>query len=173
MDWTSGQLMKTRTDWEPAARDVGGSLASVAYVGSAIGGPNCPAGADTGELFFAVFRSDFGASQFPVVRWERRGNVRDLEQVDITRRPKRSIHEGLAILRKMREESLAKDQDKLERDWLAKHRQQYAGQWIALLGDRLISHSTNPRDVFAAARAAGVRALVLRVEDSELRFAGW
>jgi Family of unknown function (DUF5678) len=73
----------------------------------------------------------------------------------------------------MQEQSAAKDQENMERDWLAKHRREYAGQWIALLGDRLISHSPNASDVFSAARAAGVKALVLRVEDKDLRFAGW
>jgi hypothetical protein len=73
----------------------------------------------------------------------------------------------------MQQELALKDRDQLERDWLAAHRGEYAGQWIALLGDQLISHSRSAKEVFLAARAAGGPALVLRVDDNELRFAGW
>ena len=167
MDWSSGQLLESRTVWGPEARGSARPLASVAYVGSPIGGSGLPGGAETGGFFVAVYLPPFGSSEHPVVRLD------FLEGHGQTRRTKRSISEGLAILREMQEQSAAKDQEKLERDWLAKHRREYAGQWIALLGDRLISHSMNASDVFSAARAAGVKALVLRVEDSELRFAGW
>jgi hypothetical protein len=35
--------------------------------------------------------------------------------------------------------------------WIAEHRQEYAGQWVALHGDRLLSHSTDAREIFAKA----------------------
>ena len=35
--------------------------------------------------------------------------------------------------------------------WIAEHLQEYAGQWVALHGDRLLSHSTDAREVFATA----------------------
>lgn len=174
MNWPTGQLTTSRSDEESAAQEAGSALSSVAYVGSAIGGPGSPSVAATGKAFFTVFRSDLeGATQQHIMSWEWWGNVPDFDKPTSAPRPKRSIPEGLAILRMMREQSSAKDQEKLEREWLAKHRSEYAGQWIALLGDRLISHSANASDVFSAARAAGVKALVLRVDDSELRFAGW
>lgn len=52
-----------------------------------------------------------------------------------------------------------------ERKWLDEHRDEYAGQWVALKGDYLIHHSTNAKEVFAAADALGpFEALVVLVE---------
>lgn len=39
--------------------------------------------------------------------------------------------------------------------WIKEHRQEYAGQWVALDGDRLLSHGMNAKEVFAAARQTG------------------
>ncbi len=44
---------------------------------------------------------------------------------------------------------------KQEHQWLKEHRHEYAGQWVALKGDQLISHGPNAKEVFAIARAAG------------------
>jgi hypothetical protein len=59
--------------------------------------------------------------------------------------------------------------------WLAKHRQRYAGQWVALNGDRLLSHGTNAREVLRAARQSKAKlTLVAHVEPADaLPFAGW
>lgn len=59
--------------------------------------------------------------------------------------------------------------------WLKEHKHEYRGQWVALDGDRLISHGTNAREVSEAARAAGVEIPFLtRIEpDEELPFGGW
>jgi uncharacterized protein DUF5678 len=52
-----------------------------------------------------------------------------------------------------------------EAAWLEQHREEYAGQWVALDGDRLIAASTNAKDALAAAQAAGLAdALIVRVE---------
>lgn len=52
-----------------------------------------------------------------------------------------------------------------DRQWLADHRADYAGQWVALWYGQLIRHSTNAKEVFAAADAAGhPDALVVFVE---------
>jgi len=64
---------------------------------------------------------------------------------------------------------------RLEIKWIAEHRKEYAGQWIALDGNRLLSHGTNAREVFAVARNSGVEAPFfahLEAED-ELQFGGW
>lgn len=59
--------------------------------------------------------------------------------------------------------------------WLEKHRDEYAGQWVALDGERLVAASASAKDVLAAAKAAGVAdALIVRVESRDaLPFAGF
>ena len=37
--------------------------------------------------------------------------------------------------------------------WMDEHRAQYANEYIALMGDELIAHSANAREVIAAVRA--------------------
>jgi hypothetical protein len=52
-----------------------------------------------------------------------------------------------------------------EQMWLHEHRDEYAGQWVALRGNQLIHHSANAKEVFAAAKEAGVfETLVVLVE---------
>jgi hypothetical protein len=41
------------------------------------------------------------------------------------------------------------------RRWMAAHKNEYSGQWVALDGERLIAHGTDANAVFAAARADG------------------
>lgn len=59
--------------------------------------------------------------------------------------------------------------------WVEEHRAQYAGQWVAVRGNRLLSSGTDGKEVYKAARAAGdKRPFVTRVEPlNELPFAGW
>lgn len=45
-----------------------------------------------------------------------------------------------------------------ERAWIEQNRDEYLGQWVALDGDRLLAHGTDAREVYLAARSAGVRA---------------
>lgn len=42
-----------------------------------------------------------------------------------------------------------------ERRWLKDHCDEYAGQWVALKGDQLISHGKDHLAVYRAAKAAG------------------
>jgi hypothetical protein len=42
-----------------------------------------------------------------------------------------------------------------EMDWLAAHRHEYAGQWVALDGDRLIAASPSRAEISVAAKADG------------------
>lgn len=69
---------------------------------------------------------------------------------------------------------LSKDRSR-EAQWLATYGKEYAGQWVALEGKRLIAHSFDADEVFAAADASGInRPLFVRVEDPDsLPFAGW
>lgn len=62
-----------------------------------------------------------------------------------------------------------------ERAWVESHRDEYLDQWVALDGDRLLAHGGNAREVYLAARAAGVE--VPYVEHvrprNGLPFGGW
>lgn len=40
--------------------------------------------------------------------------------------------------------------------WIKEHRAEYLGQWVVLVGDRLISHGFDVREVDEAAIAAGI-----------------
>lgn len=53
-------------------------------------------------------------------------------------------------------------------DWIADHRREYANQWVALDGHRLIAHGTNHDEVWAAAQADGAYLpMVTFVEDPD------
>jgi hypothetical protein len=43
-----------------------------------------------------------------------------------------------------------------ETRWIADNRSAYANQWVAVEGDRLIAAGLDAREVFAAAKAAGI-----------------
>lgn len=62
-----------------------------------------------------------------------------------------------------------------EMRWLSQHEAQYAGQWVALDGDRLLNHGTDARKVFAEAHAAGVDVPFMAYAESpdELWVGGW
>lgn len=52
--------------------------------------------------------------------------------------------------------------------WIDEHRAEYLGQWVALVGDHLVSHGPDAREVYLAAKAAGVEVpFVERVRDKE------
>ena len=44
-----------------------------------------------------------------------------------------------------------------EMHWLSEHRREYIGQWVALDGDRLVSHDKDLGKVFDDAHAQGVK----------------
>ncbi|MFS8085555.1 MAG: DUF5678 domain-containing protein [Acidobacteriota bacterium] len=60
-----------------------------------------------------------------------------------------------------------------ETDWIDRHRDEYLGQWVALEGDRLIAHGANARQVYLAAREAGITTpFIERVEKRQDAFMG-
>lgn len=83
-----------------------------------------------------------------------------------------ALNEQENVARKQREEAVRAEMRAAslrdftaDRQWLAEHRAEYAGQWVALWYGQLIRHSTNAKEVFAAADAAGhPDALVVFVE---------
>jgi hypothetical protein len=61
-----------------------------------------------------------------------------------------------------------------ELQWIKEHRQEYAGQYVALDGERLLSHGTDGRKVIAEARQLCANPLFHRFEAAdELPFGGW
>jgi len=55
-----------------------------------------------------------------------------------------------------------------EMQWLSEHQREYAGEWVALDGDRLIAHSVDARFVYSAAEADGANLpFVAFVEGSD------
>jgi hypothetical protein len=59
--------------------------------------------------------------------------------------------------------------------WIDEHREEYAGQWVAVRGNQLLSSGADGLSVYRAARQAGDdRPFVTLVEPvQELPFAGW
>jgi hypothetical protein len=64
---------------------------------------------------------------------------------------------------------------KREMQWISQHQAEYAGQYVALDGDRLLSHGFDPHAVADAAKAVGVEhPLLARMDAAEdEHFAGW
>jgi hypothetical protein len=63
----------------------------------------------------------------------------------------------------------------LEMRWLSRHEAEFAGQWLALDGDRLIAHAPDAQQVYKEAFAAGVEApFVAFAEDPQKpQWGGW
>ena len=58
--------------------------------------------------------------------------------------------------------------DTLERQWVAEHKNEYAGQWVALDGDRLVAASFIQQEVWDAVDSTSPNPpLVLRVPSPE------
>ncbi len=62
-----------------------------------------------------------------------------------------------------------------ENEWVRQHREEYAGQWVALDGDRLLAHGFRLKEVVEAAKKCGINdALFIQVEASDtLPWAGF
>ncbi len=62
-----------------------------------------------------------------------------------------------------------------EQEWLRQHSEEFAGQWVALDGDSLLSHGCDAFAVRDEARSKGVeRPLMVHIpEEPNLPSAGW
>jgi len=72
-------------------------------------------------------------------------------------------------------EAPARDRNR-EVKWIADNRSAYAGQWVAVEGDRLVAADMDARKVFIAAKAAGIQIpFVVHIlpEDSLPFVPGW
>jgi len=60
-------------------------------------------------------------------------------------------------------------------DWLKTHCEEYAGQYVALVGDTLVGHGRTMREANEQARKNGANDpfLVHLTSESEVLFAGW
>ena len=69
----------------------------------------------------------------------------------------------------------ARDRNR-EVKWIADNRSTYAGQWVAVEGDRLVAADMDARKVFIAAKGAGIQIpFVVHIlpEDSLPFVSGW
>ena len=63
-----------------------------------------------------------------------------------------------------------------ERMWIEQNRAAFAGQWVAVEGDRLVAAGPDAQKVFAAAKAEGIQSpfvVHILVEDSLPFVPGW
>lgn len=60
-----------------------------------------------------------------------------------------------------------------EQAWIAANRRSYAGQWVALQGERLLAPGPVAREVFAKVRGLIPPPLMVLVEEENSPFAGW
>jgi len=66
------------------------------------------------------------------------------------------------------------DDGRAELEWLARKSRPFAGEWVALDGNRLVAHGLKLAAVRAAAQAAGVaQPFFASVPDNDLPFGGW
>lgn len=60
-----------------------------------------------------------------------------------------------------------------EIDWITENRAQYAGRWVALVGNELIAVGDSAREVFDKTSAMAPQPVLVRVEAESLPFSGW
>lgn len=67
----------------------------------------------------------------------------------------------------------------LEQKWLAENREKYTGQWVALVGNHLLSHGPDAKAVYTQARQKTAELgetlplVVLIEKEPDLPFGGW
>jgi hypothetical protein len=63
---------------------------------------------------------------------------------------------------------------RLDYEWLATHRREHIGKWIALKDGNLVAEGETGREVFAKVKELGVELpLVLLVEDPDISYMGF
>jgi uncharacterized protein DUF5678 len=107
---------------------------------------------------------------------ERRGISRDaLARKMLEEKLKLEEQNGSPALPRILNKDLCIRDRSRETEWLRKHRDEYAGQWVALDGERLIASGDDLKEVASTARRLGAAdALMMRVEPNDaLPFAGF
>jgi len=60
-----------------------------------------------------------------------------------------------------------------EHAWIDANHDRYLGQWVAVEGDTLVAHGTNPRQVYLDARMSGIDVpYVVKVEQQQEPYTG-
>ena len=94
---------------------------------------------------------------------------------------RRSLQEWLAQQEQLdvkEQQRVARLQQEMEqyqraKQWIAEHRAGYLGQWVALEGDQLISHSFDAKQVYAEAKVAGIRSpFIVQIINEPTHFLG-
>jgi hypothetical protein len=80
---------------------------------------------------------------------------------------------ALRELSKLADRFRHKSRHELEKTWLAEHRHEYRGRWIALDGNRLLATAACAKEVFAQVASHKPTPLVTQIPEQELPFAGW
>ena len=60
------------------------------------------------------------------------------------------------VLDRELERSVQAQSRSVESTWVERNRDKYLGQWVALEGETLVAHGANAREVYLAARQAGI-----------------
>ena len=85
----------------------------------------------------------------------------------------KSVQAAIARLRSLAAREKRADREIRERNWLAAHRHEYRGQWIALEGDELLATGSTSKEVFAAVGKHEPTPLVIQIPKQEASFPGW
>jgi len=86
----------------------------------------------------------------------------------------RHVRELLAAIERRQRLARSAERTRLEMQWLSEHRVEYAGQWVALIGEILLAAGRSAREVCEAVRNAPELPLIARVEPpNQFPFAGW
>ena len=107
----------------------------------------------------------------PTARRQLREQLQTLEQQDAApappvQQPLNGAHPGETV-----EEQLARFRKAM--NWMREHRAEYLGQWVVLVGDRLISHGPDATTVYAQAKAAGIETPFLeQIREEESAYCG-
>jgi hypothetical protein len=94
-------------------------------------------------------------------------------QWDRPHRPRLSYEELANRLSNIRRRQELQDRVEQETDWLTHHRAEYAGQWIALSGARLLAHADDATVVFQLVRGLEPKPLIMQIEADDVPFGGW
>lgn len=100
-----------------------------------------------------------------------------LEQSRLTVVPRggfRHVRELLVAIERRQRLALSAERTKLEMQWLREHQVEYAGRWVALIGDTLLAAANSAREAYAAIGNPREVPVIVRVEPpNEVPFAGW